>query len=106
MSINLKSLIGKLNDTTRQTLEAAAGLCVSRTHYDIEIEHYLLKALDSSDNDISAILRHYNIDKSRFTADLQRSLDNFKVGQCAFAGLQPYAGQDACRRLDRRQHRL
>ena len=32
MSINLKSLIGKLNETTRNTLEAAAGLCLSRTH--------------------------------------------------------------------------
>jgi type VI secretion system protein VasG len=89
MSINLKSLIGKLNDTTRQTLEAAAGLCVSRTHYDIEIEHYLLKALDSSDNDISAILRHYSIDKSRLTADLQRSLDNFKSGNARSPSFSP-----------------
>ena len=44
MNVNLKSLIGKLNDTTRNALEAAAGLCVSRTHYDIEIEHYLTEA--------------------------------------------------------------
>ena len=27
MSINLKSLIGKLNRTTRNAMEAAAGLC-------------------------------------------------------------------------------
>jgi type VI secretion system protein VasG len=89
MSINLKSLIGKLNDTTRQTLEAAAGLCVSRTHYDIEIEHYLLKALDSSDNDVAAILRHYSIDRSRLTADLQRSLDNFKSGNARSPAFSP-----------------
>lgn len=30
-------------------MEAAAGLCLSRTHYDVEIEHYLMKLLDSSD---------------------------------------------------------
>ena len=48
MSTNLKALIDKLNDTTRRALEAAAGLCVARTHYDIEIEHYLLKVLDGS----------------------------------------------------------
>ncbi len=89
MSINLKSLIGKLNDTTRQTLEAAAGLCVSRAHYDIEIEHYLLKALDSSDNDVAAILRHYSIDKSRLTADLQRALDNFKSGNARSPAFSP-----------------
>ena len=56
MNLNLKALIGKLNDTSRQAMEAAAGLCLARTHYDIEIEHYLLKALDSSDNDIAFIL--------------------------------------------------
>jgi type VI secretion system protein VasG len=89
MSINLKSLIGKLNDATRQALEAAAGLCVSRTHYDIEIEHYLLKALDASDNDIAAILRHYSIDRSRLTADLQRSLDNFKSGNARSPAFSP-----------------
>ena len=49
MSLNLKSLIGKVDDATRNALEAAAGLCVSRTHYDIEIEHDLLKAIDSSE---------------------------------------------------------
>ncbi len=38
MSLNLKSLIGKLDEATRSALEAAAGLCVSRTHYDIEVD--------------------------------------------------------------------
>ena len=80
MSLNLKSLIGKLDDATRSALEAAAGLCVSRTHYDIEIEHYLMKAIDSSDNDIAFILRQYGVDKSRLTAELQRSLDRLKTG--------------------------
>ncbi len=37
------------------------GLCLSRTHYDVEIEHYLMKLLDSSDGDFAAYreaLRH------------------------------------------------
>ncbi len=89
MSLNLKSLIGKLNDTTRDTLNNAAGLCMSRTHYDIEIEHYLLKALESSDNDLAAILKHYGVDKSRLTADLQRALDNLKTGNARPPSFSP-----------------
>jgi type VI secretion system protein VasG len=89
VSLNLKSLIAKLNDTTRSTLESAAGLCVSRAHYDIEIEHYLLKALDSSDNDIAAILKHYGVDKSRLTADLQRALDSLKSGNARSPAFSP-----------------
>jgi type VI secretion system protein VasG len=67
MPANLRSLIGKLNDTARKAMEAAAGLCLARTHYDIEVEHFLLKALDSADGDLSRILRHFEIDKSRLT---------------------------------------
>jgi type VI secretion system protein VasG len=89
LSLNLKSLIAKLNESTRAALESAAGLCVSRAHYDIEIEHYLLKTLDSSDNDIAAILRHFGIDKSRFTADLQRSLDKLKSGNARSPSFSP-----------------
>ncbi len=48
MASNLKGLIGKLNDSTRSALEAAAGFCLTRTHYDIEIEHFLMKLLECS----------------------------------------------------------
>ena len=89
MSLNLKSLIGKLDDATRSALEAAAGLCVSRTHYDIEIEHYLLKAIDSSDNDIAFILKQYGVDKSRLTTELQRSLDRLKTGNARSPAFSP-----------------
>jgi type VI secretion system protein VasG len=89
MSLNLKSLIAKLNDTTRSALEGAAGLCVSRAHYDIEIEHYLFKTLESSDNDIAAILKHFEVDKSRFTADLQKSLDKLKSGNARSPAFSP-----------------
>ena len=59
-------MIGKLNDTSRNALEGAAGLCLSRTHYDVEIEHYLMKLLDSSDDDFALIAKHFGVDKSRW----------------------------------------
>lgn len=89
MSLNLKSLIGKLNDTTRSTLEGAAGLCVSRTHYDIEIEHFLLKALESKDNDVAAICRHFRVDVPRLTTNLRRTLDGFKAGNARTPAFAP-----------------
>jgi type VI secretion system protein VasG len=89
MNTNLKSLIGKLNDATRSAMEGAAGLCVSRTHYDIEIEHYLLKTLDSSDNDIAYILKQYGVDRSRLTGELQRSLDRLKTGNARSPAFSP-----------------
>jgi type VI secretion system protein VasG len=89
MILNLRSLIGKLNDQTRTALEAAAGLCLSRTHYDIEIEHFLLKLLDASDGDLAYIAKHYEIDKSRLAAELTRSIDKFKSGNARTPALSP-----------------
>ena len=35
MVINLKSLVGKLHPIARSVTEAAAGLCLARTHYEV-----------------------------------------------------------------------
>ena len=80
MEVNLRSLIGKLDRTTRNTLEAAAGLCLSRTHYEVEIEHFLTKLLDATGSDFALITRHFGVDKSRLAAELGRSLDKLKSG--------------------------
>jgi len=89
MGLNLKSLIGKLNDTARSALEAAAGLCLARTHYDIEIEHYLMKLLDVTDSDFGQIAQHFGVDKSRLAAELTRSLDKLKSGNARTPALSP-----------------
>jgi len=89
MGINLKSLISKLNDPARSALEGAAGLCLSRTNYDIEIEHFLTKLLDSSSGDFAAILKHFEMDKSRLTNELSRSMDKLKSGNARTPAISP-----------------
>src|ERR1700739_1948243 len=89
MNVNLKGLIGKLNDPTRNALEAAAGFCLARTHYDIEIEHFLLKLLDSPDGDLPRILKHTGVNASRLSADLTRGLDRLKSGNARTPAFSP-----------------
>ncbi len=89
MSVNLKSLIGKLNAPTRSALEAAAGLCLSRTHYNIEIEHYLMKVMEASDSDAARIFYHFGINQSRLSAELTRSLDKLKSGNARTPAISP-----------------
>ena len=90
MAVNLRALIGKLNHTTRGAVEAAAGLCLSRTHYDVEIEHYLMKLLDGTDTDFSAILKQYGIDRSRLSTELSKSLDHLKTGNARTPAVSPH----------------
>jgi type VI secretion system protein VasG len=89
MALNLKSLIGKLNELTRNALESAAGLCLSRTHYDIEVEHYLLKLLEQAEGDFARITRHFGVDKSRLSTELNWSLDKLKTGNARTPALSP-----------------
>jgi len=79
MSIN-QALIRKLNGATRDSLNAAAVICSSRSHYYVEIEHFLLKLLDDQQTDLPILLRHFGADKSRLTSDLSRTLDKLKSG--------------------------
>ncbi len=89
-SVNLKSLISKLNDTCRQTLEAAAGLCLSRTNYNVEIEHWLAKLVEGSNTDLHAICKYYGIDVSRLTSDITKSIDRMKTGNSRPPVLSPH----------------
>jgi type VI secretion system protein VasG len=89
MSVNLKSLIGKLNDPCRNALEAAAGLCLTRTHYDVDIEHLLLKLSEVPDTDLQRLLRHFEIEPARLSRDLTRALDRFKTGNARTPALAP-----------------
>jgi type VI secretion system protein VasG len=87
--IELKPLIGRLNDVCRRALEAAAGATALRTHYNVEIEHFLIGLLDKADTDLAAILRRWEIDPARLLADLTRSLDRMKTGNARAPSLSP-----------------
>ena len=88
-AIDLKSLVGRLNDPCRRALESAAGLTLSRSHYNVEIEHWLVKLADGADTDIAAILRHYEADQGRLLTDLNRALDRMKTGNARAPSLSP-----------------
>ena len=90
MNVSLQSLVGKLDEQCRSALEAAAGLCLTRTNYDVDIEHLFLKLLELTDSDIAAILRHYEVDSSRLSRDLTRALDRLKTGNARTPALSPH----------------
>lgn len=93
ITVDLKSLIAKLNHPCRQALEAAAGLTLSRGHYNIEIEHWLLKLLDIRDSDLLACLTHYGVDPGAVAADLNKVLDKLKTGNSRAPALAPQVVQ-------------
>jgi type VI secretion system protein VasG len=89
MNIDVGALIAKLNHEARSAVEGAAGLCLSRTHYDVELEHFLSKLLDRTEADFGLIMRHFDIDRSRLAKQLTVSLDRLKTGNARTPSLSP-----------------
>lgn len=89
VTIDLKSLVGRLNETSRNALEGAAGICLARTHYNVEIEHWLLKLLEIRDSDIVTILEKFDVDLGRLVQDLNHELDRIKGGNTRAPALSP-----------------
>jgi len=79
-SLPLKTLVTKLNPVCKRALEAAAGLCLSRTNPSVEIEHFLLKMIEANDSDFPRIFKQYDIDTGAAIRELTRSLDKLKTG--------------------------
>jgi type VI secretion system protein VasG len=89
VAINLKALVGRLSDVTRRQVEAAAGLTLSRTHYNVEIEHLLLRLVETSGSDVAVIIRKLGVDVGRVVAELSRTLDGLRTGNSRAPSLSP-----------------
>lgn len=89
INVDLKSLVGKLNEPCRLALEGAAGLCVTRTHYNIEIEHWLLKILEIQDSDLQEIIEKFDINVGKFAQQINKELDSIKTGNSRAPSLSP-----------------
>jgi type VI secretion system protein VasG len=61
-------------------MEGAAGLCLSRTHYEIEIEHYLVKSFEAENTDVALIAAAFEIDRDKLSRELQAALDKLRSG--------------------------
>ncbi len=78
--VNLKALVTRLNATCKRGLEGAAGLCLSRTNYNVEVEHWLLKLLEAPNTDLAKLLKQYSIEPAKVNRELTRALDRLKTG--------------------------
>lgn len=80
MAADLKGLLLRLNPYCTRSLEAASGLCVNRSHYEVSIEHMLLQLMEDPQADIHLVLRHFEIEPGHWIKQLQEQIENLKDG--------------------------
>lgn len=70
-------------------MEAAAALCVSRTNYEVDIEHLMLSLLDVPNCDLHRILGYFEVDSSRLAKEISTAMDRLKRGNARGPTLSP-----------------
>ncbi len=83
LTVDIKSLLMRLNDYSAAAMQAAAGLCVSRTHYEITIEHLLTKLFDNPTSDWPLAFARLNADSAKTVRAIEATLEDFKTGNAA-----------------------
>lgn len=80
LTVDIKNLLSCLNPVCTRALEGAAGLCVSRAHYEVTVEHMLVKLLEVTHGDLRLILRHFKVEPEAVARSLEQSIEDFNAG--------------------------
>lgn len=83
IAINIKSLLMHLNKFCSDALQNSIEFCVARTHYEITVEHFMLKLLDERESDFALILSTLGIDSGRVQKAILHALEDYKTGNAA-----------------------
>ncbi|CAA2103476.1 type VI secretion system ATPase TssH [Variovorax paradoxus] len=89
MDIDIRTLLGRLNPECKRAMEQAAELCVQQTHYNVDLEHLLLKLVDNEAPDLRLVFGRFGLRPDTVQAQLQKSLDTFKRGNGRTPSLAP-----------------
>ena len=74
----LKALLDKLNPYCIENLENAAGFAGTRGHYEVTIEHLLIKLLEQGEGDLEILLRHFSVNLDSFWQALLDQLERLR----------------------------
>lgn len=80
VNIELQSLVKRLSPELKSTLEAAAGDCLARTHYSIELEHWFIQLLQESGMGWHQAMLKTAVAKETLTDQLNQQLSRYSKG--------------------------
>ncbi len=80
ITVDIKTLISRLGPFCTRALEGAAGLCVGRSHYEVTVEHLLVKFLEEPQSDIPLVLRQFNLDAGQVRQAVEQCIEGFRTG--------------------------
>ena len=90
MEIDLRTLMSRLNPECKRAMGVAAELCVKQTHFNVEVEHFLVALLDAGAPDLALLLQHFDVKPETVRSQVQTCLDGFKRGNGRTPAMSPH----------------
>jgi len=85
----LRRLIGRLDANCVRHFQGATSVCVSRSQFEVMPDHLLLRLLDETTGDVTAIFNTFRVDRAQIRRALQRVLDAMPTGHRGKPVLSP-----------------
>jgi len=82
-------LIKNMSDDCRDLFEKSVAMASSRSHYSIDIEHWLAEVLNGQEKDIMIVLQHFDVKPETLQADIAKALEVLKTGNDGFPKIAP-----------------
>jgi type VI secretion system protein VasG len=89
MDIDIRTLLGRLNPECKRAMGVAAELCVAQTHFNVEVEHFLVALVDAGAPDLLLLLKQFDVDAAAVRNQVQACLDGFKRGNGRTPAMSP-----------------
>ncbi|MCX5539696.1 type VI secretion system ATPase TssH [Paraburkholderia sp. CNPSo 3076] len=89
MTLDLKTLVARLEREPREALERAAQQCLRETHFVVELEHWLLALAEPEGGDFACVLPHFGVDRAALSAEIRMAIARFKRGNTGMPSFSP-----------------
>jgi type VI secretion system protein VasG len=89
VTLDLKSLVARLEREPREALERAAQQCLRESHFVVEIEHWLLALVETEGGDLACVLPHFGVDRAAVAAEIRATQGRFKRSNPGMPSFSP-----------------
>ncbi len=86
---DVRVLLERLNDRTATAIEDAAAFASTRTHYEITIEHLMIKLLEGGGGDLELIFDFFGIDVDKLWQEMLENLSRQRANNSGKPSFSP-----------------
>ncbi len=82
--MEFEQLMQRMSPACRELFEQGVATASSRSHYALQIEHWLREAVQQQDSEIDTVLAQFELERSRLLGDLEAAVEALDTGNAGF----------------------